>query len=195
MQFSQLQIIGLPFPELSCGASVKCCVGALPTIDLGVPLGASSKDINTLQEGDMALLDMGAEYHFYGSDITCSFPVNGKFTRDQSLIYIVSIPPVHNRIMLLMSGFQWSLLDVLYLLEMGIVFIHLYYPLLMFFLIKWEYGVPLIGAQDAVLDAHDAVISAMRPGVKMWALLTQMDLDDALLVFDKMPSSWTEEDK
>ena len=23
----------------------------------------------------MALLDMGAEYHFYGSDITCSFPV------------------------------------------------------------------------------------------------------------------------
>ncbi|KAL2337413.1 hypothetical protein Fmac_011859 [Flemingia macrophylla] len=25
-------------------------------------------------EGDMALFDMGAEYHFYGSDITCSFP-------------------------------------------------------------------------------------------------------------------------
>lgn len=24
----------------------------------------------------MALLDMGAEYHFYGSDITCSFPVS-----------------------------------------------------------------------------------------------------------------------
>jgi nicotinamide riboside transporter PnuC len=24
----------------------------------------------------MALLDMGAEYHFYGSDITCSYPVS-----------------------------------------------------------------------------------------------------------------------
>lgn len=35
----------------------------------------------------MALLDMGAEYHFYGSDITCSFPVNGTFTNDQKIIY------------------------------------------------------------------------------------------------------------
>lgn len=30
-------------------------------------------------DGDMALLDMGAEYHFYGSDITCSFPVCSSF--------------------------------------------------------------------------------------------------------------------
>lgn len=32
--------------------------------------------IQTFEDGDMALLDMGAEYHFYGSDITCSFPVS-----------------------------------------------------------------------------------------------------------------------
>ena len=32
--------------------------------------------MQTLEDGDMALLDMGAEYHFYGSDITCSFPVS-----------------------------------------------------------------------------------------------------------------------
>lgn len=32
--------------------------------------------VQTLQDGDMALLDMGAEYNFYGSDITCSFPVS-----------------------------------------------------------------------------------------------------------------------
>lgn len=30
----------------------------------------------TLEDGDMALFDMGAEYHFYGSDVTCSFPVS-----------------------------------------------------------------------------------------------------------------------
>lgn len=30
----------------------------------------------TLKDGDMALFDMGAEYNFYGSDITCSFPVS-----------------------------------------------------------------------------------------------------------------------
>lgn len=66
---------------------------------------AAAPNDRTLEDGDMALLDMGAEYHFYGSDITCSYPVNGKFTPDQSLIY------------------------------------------------------------NAVLDAHNAVISAMRPGV------------------------------
>lgn len=36
--------------------------------------------MQTLQEGDMALLDMGAEYHFYGSDITCSFPVSPRIS-------------------------------------------------------------------------------------------------------------------
>ena len=40
-----------------------------------------------LLDGDIALLDMGAEYHCYASDITCSFPVNGKFSDDQLLIY------------------------------------------------------------------------------------------------------------
>eukprot|EP01111_Echinosteliopsis_oligospora_P013457 TRINITY_DN4832_c0_g1_i1.p1 TRINITY_DN4832_c0_g1~~TRINITY_DN4832_c0_g1_i1.p1 ORF type:complete len:487 (-),score=129.39 TRINITY_DN4832_c0_g1_i1:19-1479(-) len=38
-------------------------------------------------DGDMCLFDMGAEYHCYVSDITCSFPVNGKFTEDQKIIY------------------------------------------------------------------------------------------------------------
>ncbi|KAI5080887.1 hypothetical protein GOP47_0004070 [Adiantum capillus-veneris] len=41
----------------------------------------------TIVDGDMALLDMGAEYHFYDSDITCSFPVNGIFTEKQRVVY------------------------------------------------------------------------------------------------------------
>ena len=35
----------------------------------------------------MALLDMGAEYNCYASDITCSYPVSGSFTDDQKSIY------------------------------------------------------------------------------------------------------------
>ncbi|RAL48801.1 hypothetical protein DM860_001121 [Cuscuta australis] len=66
---------------------------------------AAAPNDKILQDGDMALLDMGAEYHFYASDITCSYPVNGKFTPDQALIY------------------------------------------------------------NAVLDAHDAVISTLKPGI------------------------------
>lgn len=30
---------------------------------------------------------MGGEYYCYTSDITCSFPANGKFTPDQRAIY------------------------------------------------------------------------------------------------------------
>lgn len=38
-------------------------------------------------DGDICLFDMGAEYYCYTSDITCSFPANGKFTQDQKIIY------------------------------------------------------------------------------------------------------------
>eukprot|EP00252_Welwitschia_mirabilis_P020732 TRINITY_DN5139_c0_g1_i1.p1 TRINITY_DN5139_c0_g1~~TRINITY_DN5139_c0_g1_i1.p1 ORF type:complete len:322 (+),score=55.16 TRINITY_DN5139_c0_g1_i1:65-1030(+) len=46
---------------------------------------AGAPNDRTLVEGDIALLDMGAEYHFYGSDITCSFPVRD-FCHDCFLI-------------------------------------------------------------------------------------------------------------
>lgn len=35
----------------------------------------------------MLLLDMGGAYHCYGSDITCSFPANGKFTDAQRMVF------------------------------------------------------------------------------------------------------------
>jgi len=40
-----------------------------------------------MKEGDMVLFDMGTTYHCYVADITCSFPVGGKFTEDQKAIY------------------------------------------------------------------------------------------------------------
>ena len=33
------------------------------------------------------LFDMGALYYHFCSDITCSWPVNGKFTPNQKLVY------------------------------------------------------------------------------------------------------------
>jgi len=48
---------------------------------------AGAPNDRTLLETDMALLDMGAEYHGYVSDITCSFPVSGTFSPDQRAIY------------------------------------------------------------------------------------------------------------
>ena len=40
-----------------------------------------------LQDGELLLIDAGCEYHGYASDITRTFPVNGKFSGPQKAIY------------------------------------------------------------------------------------------------------------
>lgn len=40
-----------------------------------------------LNDGDLLLIDAGAEYHCYASDITRTFPVNGKFSPAQKALY------------------------------------------------------------------------------------------------------------
>ena len=48
---------------------------------------AGAPNDKVIRDGDMCLFDMGGEYCCYTSDITCSFPANGKFTEDQKIIY------------------------------------------------------------------------------------------------------------
>jgi len=48
---------------------------------------AGAPNNQTVRDGDMVLFDFGAEYCCYCSDITCSYPVNGKFTEDQKIVY------------------------------------------------------------------------------------------------------------
>lgn len=40
-----------------------------------------------INDGDLVLVDLGAQYKLYNSDITRTFPVNGKFTDRQKLLY------------------------------------------------------------------------------------------------------------
>jgi Xaa-Pro aminopeptidase len=42
---------------------------------------------DTLKDGDLLLVDAGAEYKGYASDITRTFPINGKFSQAQREIY------------------------------------------------------------------------------------------------------------
>ena len=48
---------------------------------------AGEPNAKLIEDGDMCLFDMGAEYHCYCSDITCSFPANGRFTAEQREVY------------------------------------------------------------------------------------------------------------
>ncbi|XP_055390531.1 xaa-Pro dipeptidase-like [Condylostylus longicornis] len=48
---------------------------------------ASAPNTRIIKDGDMCLFDMGGNYAGYAADITCSFPVNGKFTEKQKFIY------------------------------------------------------------------------------------------------------------
>ena len=40
-----------------------------------------------VKQGELLLMDVGAEYDHYSADITRTFPVNGKFTPDQAALY------------------------------------------------------------------------------------------------------------
>ena len=48
---------------------------------------AGAPNDQTIKDGDIVLFEMGAEYYRFCSDITCSYPANGKFTENQKVIY------------------------------------------------------------------------------------------------------------
>lgn len=58
-----------------------------------VAAGASSTTLHynfndqVCKDGDILLIDAGAEYNYFTGDITRTFPVNGKFTEEQALVY------------------------------------------------------------------------------------------------------------
>lgn len=40
-----------------------------------------------MEEGDLLLIDAGCSYQYYNSDITRTFPISGKFSPEQKIIY------------------------------------------------------------------------------------------------------------
>lgn len=60
----------------------------------------------------MALLDMGAAYHGYASDITCSFPISGVFTDDQRAVYEGVLAAQEAVIDMMRPGVLWYMGEV-----------------------------------------------------------------------------------
>lgn len=46
-----------------------------------------TENTRQMQDGDLLLIDAGCAYEYYNSDITRTFPVNGRFTPEQKAIY------------------------------------------------------------------------------------------------------------
>ena len=61
-----------------------------------------------LNDGDLVLIDAGAEYHCYASDITRTFPVNGKFSEPQRQIYQLVLDSQYAAIEASQPGNTWD---------------------------------------------------------------------------------------
>uniref|UniRef100_A0A674NZE1 Xaa-Pro dipeptidase n=1 Tax=Takifugu rubripes TaxID=31033 RepID=A0A674NZE1_TAKRU len=69
---------------------------------------AGAPNDKTILDGDMCLFDMGGEYYCYTSDITCSFPANGKFTPDQRAIYKAVLKSSRTVLAAIKPGVKWT---------------------------------------------------------------------------------------
>jgi Xaa-Pro dipeptidase len=67
------------------GYNCICCSGFRNAI-LHYGHAAREND-QSVPHGSLRLLDMGAEYHCYTADVTCTFPTDGSFSDDQKHVY------------------------------------------------------------------------------------------------------------
>ena len=61
-----------------------------------------------MRDGDLLLIDAGCEYDYYASDITRTFPVNGRFTEPQRALYDVVLAAQHAAIEKARPGNHWN---------------------------------------------------------------------------------------
>lgn len=61
-----------------------------------------------LKSGDLLLIDAGGEYQGYAADITRTFPINGKFTDAQRVIYNLVLEAQLAAIEIIKPGLPWN---------------------------------------------------------------------------------------
>jgi len=87
------------------------CVAAYPCIVGGGENGCIlhyTENNDMLNDGDLLLIDAGAEFQGYASDITRTFPVNGVFSRVQREVYEVVLEAQAAAIKKVKPGNHWN---------------------------------------------------------------------------------------
>lgn len=64
-----------------------------------------------IKDGDLVLVDAGCEYQYYASDITRTFPANGKFSGEQRAIYDIVLAAQLAGIKMVRPGTAWPTID------------------------------------------------------------------------------------
>lgn len=75
--------------------------------------GHAGDQSRVVKDGDICLFDMGCEYFCYCSDITCSFPANGKFTAKQKIVYNAVLDANHAVTKSVRPGVSWVDMHIL----------------------------------------------------------------------------------
>lgn len=70
-----------------------------------------TRNLAQLKSGDLVLIDAGCEYQNYASDITRTFPVNGRFNSEQRAIYQIVLNAQLAIIALIKPGIAWNQLQ------------------------------------------------------------------------------------
>jgi len=90
---------------------INLCDEAYPSIVGGGANGCILHYIDNnapLNDGDLLLIDAGAEKDYYASDITRTFPVNGKFSKEQKEVYEVVLQAQEAAIKQVKPGNHWN---------------------------------------------------------------------------------------
>ncbi len=67
-----------------------------------------TENSSRLNDGELLLIDAGAEYDLYASDVTRTFPVNGKFSPAQKALYEVVLAAQKAAIKAVKPGNHWN---------------------------------------------------------------------------------------
>ncbi len=61
-----------------------------------------------LKKGELLLIDAGAEVHGYGADITRTFPISGKFSKEQKDVYELTLKAQFEAMKMVKAGVQFQ---------------------------------------------------------------------------------------
>jgi len=63
---------------------------------------------HALQDGDLVLIDAGAEFDYYAADISRTFPVNGRYNKEQRVLYSIVLEAQLAAIEQVKPGNHWN---------------------------------------------------------------------------------------